>query len=148
MKRLWYLGMLLGLGLGIGTVSAQERTTRVIPTPAEQVMVIEQVPQGVILQGQAPAGVLVEEVGPDGMPPPEAPDAPPKVGYVRKCLNKFGIGCWSHHNNVGCGSLKAECTFIFSSCRVFYGEPCFNGPPPDPAKPAGPDLGRSGCGCR
>jgi len=38
--------------------------------------------------------------------------------------------CVSHHNSVGCGSLKADCVFIFGGCHLFYGEPCFKGPSP------------------
>jgi hypothetical protein len=39
-------------------------------------------------------------------------------------------GCWATHDDLGCGSLKAECVFIFGSCRAFYGQPCWKGPPP------------------
>ena len=60
--------------------------------------------------------------------------------------------CWSHHNNVGCGSLKAECKFIFGSCHEFYGEPCFKGPPPPPVPPGSnygnaPNYGYGPAGC-
>jgi hypothetical protein len=37
-------------------------------------------------------------------------------------------GCWSHHNEFTCGSLKSECTFLFGSCRSFFGEPCVKVP--------------------
>jgi len=32
--------------------------------------------------------------------------------------------CWTHHDDLGCSSLHAEHTFIFGSCREFYGEQC------------------------
>jgi len=54
--------------------------------------------------------------------------------------------CYATINSVGCGSLKAECTYIFGSCRKFYGEPCY-------PKPAGSSAyggygpGRAGCSC-
>jgi hypothetical protein len=51
---------------------------------------------------------------------------------MQDCLNNYGIGCWATHNTVGCTSLRAELTFIFGSCRAFFGEPCFQGPPPPP----------------
>ena len=38
--------------------------------------------------------------------------------------------CLSSINSLGCGSLKSECTFMFGSCRDFYGEPCFKDPQP------------------
>jgi hypothetical protein len=38
--------------------------------------------------------------------------------------------CWTHHNDLGCGSFKADCAFIFGSCRTFFGEPCRRGPIP------------------
>jgi hypothetical protein len=45
------------------------------------------------------------------------------------------IGCWAHHNMFGCGSFHSECTFIFGSCRAFYGQQCLKQPPPDELAP-------------
>jgi hypothetical protein len=45
-------------------------------------------------------------------------------------------GCFAHHTMDGCGSPHSECTFIFGSCRAFFGQPCLKTPPPLPA-PAG-----------
>jgi hypothetical protein len=65
--------------------------------------------------------------------------------------------CWASHNGVGCSSLGSTCTFMFGSCRQFFGEPCFNGPTPLPRVPGadyGPQgygqqgYGQAGCGCR
>ena len=55
-----------------------------------------------------------------------------------------GTGCWASHNGYGCSSAKAECTFIFGSCRAFYGEPCLDGPPPPPWSPEADDPPRRG----
>jgi hypothetical protein len=62
--------------------------------------------------------------------------------------------CWTTHNSPGCGSLKAECVFIFGSCRAFYGEPCIKRPPPPPFPTGynygygyGAGQGSGGCGC-
>jgi hypothetical protein len=45
------------------------------------------------------------------------------------------IGCWTTHQDYGCGNLKSECIFLFGSCRQFYGEPCLKEPPPLPPYP-------------
>jgi hypothetical protein len=46
--------------------------------------------------------------------------------------------CWAHHNTLGCSSLASEYMFMFGSCRQFYGEPCFKGPPPPPGQTVHP----------
>ena len=51
-------------------------------------------------------------------------------------------GCWASHNGYSCSSAQAECTFIFGSCRAFYGEPCLKGPPPPPWSPEADDPPR------
>jgi hypothetical protein len=57
--------------------------------------------------------------------------------------------CWASHNKMGCGSLKSECTFLFGSCREFFGEPCYKGPPPNPLLELGYDPGPAPArGCR
>jgi hypothetical protein len=57
------------------------------------------------------------------------------------------LGCWTHHNRFGCGSLHSEWTFIFGSCRAFFGDPCRKGPPPSPLPP-GSNPPDGGCNCR
>jgi hypothetical protein len=52
---------------------------------------------------------------------------------IRDCLRQLNFCCWSHHDCVGCSSLKSECAFIFGSCRTFYSEPCWKGPPALPS---------------
>ncbi len=76
----------------------------------------------------------------------------PIADCVHACMHAHGVGCWSHHNMYTCGSWKSECTFVFGSCREFFGEPCLPGPPPPPAPPGYPGMGaygmpgaRSGC---
>jgi hypothetical protein len=50
-------------------------------------------------------------------------------------LNRCGLGCWSHHFQPTCSSLHSELTFIFGSCRAFFGEPCLPRPPMVPVPP-------------
>jgi hypothetical protein len=42
---------------------------------------------------------------------------------------------WADHNDFGAGSLLSECTFVFGSCRMYYGEPIRKAPPPPPWSP-------------
>jgi hypothetical protein len=45
------------------------------------------------------------------------------------------LGCWTHHNMFGCGSCRSDATFIFGSCRAFFGQQCLKEPPPDALAP-------------
>ena len=68
------------------------------------------------------------------------PGAPPVDNtQVHSLHERFRTGrplaCWSSFNGYTCGSLRAECDFIFGSCRTFFGEPCLKGPPPSPLPP-------------
>ncbi len=45
------------------------------------------------------------------------------------------LTCWASHNGYSCGSFRSEATFLFGSCRQFYGDPCLKGPPPPPWSP-------------
>jgi hypothetical protein len=52
----------------------------------------------------------------------------------KSCLHRLydritGECCQGTHNDYGCGSWKADCVFIFGSCRAFWGEPCRKAPP-------------------
>jgi hypothetical protein len=49
--------------------------------------------------------------------------------------NHLPLGCWTHHNMFGCGSFKSEATFIFGSCRAFFGQECLKEPPADALAP-------------
>src|SRR5262249_20228830 len=68
-------------------------------------------------------------------------------------LQRFGLGCWSHINFVGTGSLRSEVSFAFSHSRTYFSEPCRHGPyrvpvgqpiPPPNVAPSSerPPLGR------
>ncbi len=79
----------------------------------------------------------------------------PFKARLHNLIQRHPSYCWSSHNSVGCGSLEAECTFLFGSCRQFFGEPCFKGQPtipglpPPPGAPAyGYGVGAAGGGCR
>jgi hypothetical protein len=61
---------------------------------------------------------------------------------VRDCLRHLNVCCWSHHDCVGCSNAKAECAFIFGSCRKFFSEPCWKGPPALPT-PYNESYGRN-----
>lgn len=54
---------------------------------------------------------------------------PGMVGRTYPILNKHGLCCNAHHSWFGCGNFHSEMTFIFGSCRTFFGEPCFPKPP-------------------
>jgi hypothetical protein len=70
---------------------------------------------------------------------------------VRFVKNQNWIGCRSDRFTLGCGNLKTELSFVFSSCRTFYGEPCWKGPPPPGAPGYGygpmPAPAQAGCRC-
>jgi len=128
------LAALIGLGVTIGLARAQQPA----PQPA----------------ANAEPWAVIEYGG--GAPPPPPPalndevPAFPRTGPVRDwfydCAHKKGVGCWSHHNYYGCSSWKSEGTFIFGSCRSFFGEPCLAGPPQPPYPPGyEPPPGKSGC---
>jgi hypothetical protein len=111
------LAAVIGLGVAAGLARAQA------PGPA-----------------CSPEPLAVIEYG-GGAPPPAAA---PEVGFTKKgpvrdwahdCFHKIGVGCWSHHNMYTCSSFHSEFTFVFGSCRQFFGEPCLPGPPQPPMPP-------------
>jgi hypothetical protein len=65
----------------------------------------------------------------DNRPKPvlEAVENHPKP--IQDWWHEYPKHCWSHHNACLCGSFHSELTFIFGSCRDFFGEPCLAGPP-------------------
>jgi hypothetical protein len=84
------------------------------------------------VQTAPPAVTPPTQVGPPSYVPPQYPYLEPEPGKfrpIRNCLQRLGVGCWSHHTYPTCGSLRAELTFIFGSCRAFFGEACQHGPP-------------------
>jgi len=101
------------------------------------------------------AYALPPVVGPYGVPSQLAPgDSPgangsgscPPEDRKHKALSShenglrtaFGLlptGCWAHHNMFGCGSFRSEMSFMYGSCRSFYGQSCLKEPPPDALAP-------------
>jgi hypothetical protein len=108
------LAVLVSVGIQAAALRAQDRETLPSPTP--------------------PASYAVE---PAVVAPPHGGDwvsveAPrdPHEWHGPVCTWLRGLGCWSHHNCHCCGNLRSEYTFIFGSCKAFYGEPCLKAPPP------------------
>jgi hypothetical protein len=54
----------------------------------------------------------------------------PPAPFLTRYFQRHNCGCASHHNDLGCTSGKADCKFIFGSCRTFFIEPCPQGPSP------------------
>lgn len=137
------LSLILGLGLvpGLWAQGPAVPGTVVIPQPAPILaMPVPTVQPGNVGMPHSPTSLAAQMAA-----YPVEPLAPPptkKVGFLKKC----GLNCWSHINNVGCGSLHSELTFAFGSCRTFYGEPCLDGPPEAQKKKNG--QGQAGCNCR
>jgi hypothetical protein len=159
------LAAALGLGVTAGLARAEEKA------PA-----------------QAAPAASQGETGPHEIVPEAAPQAAPAQGhscgvkhhllallrprtYIEAKQAHQPLGCYGHHNDYSCGSLHSELTFLFGSCRQFYGERCLKEPPLSPVAgydpatmtftPPGapgpvyaPNLNpqwynpqRSGCGC-
>ena len=99
----------------------------------------------------AQAPLLPVPSGPAPLAPAIVAEQPPMVRYVAPIpadpgpgmrgsggpLNRHGYGCASHLDWYGCGGLRAQCNFMFGSCRTFFGEPCV------PKPPDGERLGRT-----
>ncbi len=87
-----------------------------------------------------PEAAFVSETDPM-FEPSGVPAAQPRAHHpLSNWLQEHPCHCWATHNTVGCSSLKAECTFLFGSCRAFYGEPCLRGASPlDLLRRVGPD---------
>lgn len=86
---------------------------------------------GVVLVGVGQA-----QTPPSAQPPEISTPAGPENrenraarGPVQRSLNSHGLGCWSHHTQMGCGSFCSEFRFIFGSCRSFFGDRCIPNPP-------------------
>ena len=65
----------------------------------------------------------------DPIPVPGPGYPPPSSRPFLRCLNSHGLGCWSHHTVMGCGSFHSEFGFIFGSCRYYFGDRCIPQPP-------------------
>ncbi len=134
------LAALVGLGMTIGLARAQQPAQQPAPPPA-----VNTEPWAVIDYGGGapppPPPALSDEV-------PPFPRKGPVRDWFHDCMHKQGVGCWSHHNYYGCSSWKSEATFVFGSCRAFFGEPCLPGPPQAPVPPGyapAAAMGNPGC---
>ena len=94
----WLAALAISWG-SVGAATAQEGTTVYLP-PGQEVLVTAPLTVG----------------NPQAIQPPHS--------KLQGCLNKHGLSCESHHSWFGCGNLRSEATFIFGSCRSFFGEPC------------------------
>ena len=118
------LSLMLAAGWWVQRLPAQAPAA---PAPAvAPAPVAPAAPTPMMAPAQAPccgAGAGVA----DGMPGPPGPQS-----RLQRALNRCGLGCFTTHNVPGCGSLHSELTFMFGSCRQFFGEPCFARPLPYP----------------
>jgi hypothetical protein len=59
----------------------------------------------------------------------EVVSGPVRNRPTQRAFNNCGMCCASDFNQVGCGNFWSEVTFIFGSCRTFFGQPCVPNPP-------------------
>ena len=121
------LAAALGLGVTAGLARAEEKVLA-LPTPTVA----------------PPTEMMPHEIAPEA-----AAEAAPAQGqgcgtrhrvlallrprtYIEALRSGQPLGCYAHHNDYSCGSLHSECTFLFGSCRQFYGERCLKSPPLSP----------------
>jgi hypothetical protein len=133
MRQRWYVRAALVVAVGLGVMAGLARSQ-------EPQTWIDRQPLTVIDQGLVPVPLTSGTAGGglpllpvDAQPPAHVPHHP-----VRNWCHDHIYSCWSHHNAYLCGSWKSECTFVFGSCREFFGEPCLAGPPPSPFPPGYP----------
>jgi len=86
------------------------------------------------LPAQTPSPLPPAAVAPASCPalvadPAHGPGDPERQHLFTRVANKYGMGCYATHDSFGCGSAHAHLTFIFGSCRAFFGEPCQPNPP-------------------
>lgn len=149
MTQRWYVRAALAALIGMGVAAGLARAQPPAPGPDPQPWAVIEFGSGGQLPPPAPAAEA-----------PAAPHRPvrdwihnrphPVQDHIHDCLHEHGLGCWSHHNAYLCSSWKSEHTFIFGSCREFFGEPCLPSAPPPPF-PAGygPPPPQPGCpNCR
>jgi hypothetical protein len=132
------LAVLIGMAASLPAARAQQAETIIPPTyvgpanlyapklPEQEVPRPYQGPPN-LYAPTAPEEDLMEQLGLH----PTGPDRK-RFHPISNAIHQHPCYCVGHHNSLGCGSLKADCVFIFGSCRLFYGEPCFKGPNPYP----------------
>jgi hypothetical protein len=141
MQQRWILRKIPAVLLGLGMIAGISRADDARPMPSGPAAppVMEQT-----APVQGPAFSSGDVILPEAAPVGDDPGRPHSFGerlkaHIHKCLAaNVPLFCWAHHNGLGCGNIKSECNFIFGSCRTFYGEPCFRGPPPPPVPPGYP----------
>lgn len=160
------LAAALGLGVTAGLARAEEKApTQAAPAVAPQVEAVphELAPEAAPATAPAPGHH-------GGARHPVLALLRPRT-YIEAVRSHLPLGCYGHHNDYSCSSLHAERTFLFGSCRQFYGERCLKGPPLSPVPgydpatmtftppgapgpvyapsldPQGDAPPRSGCGC-
>jgi hypothetical protein len=125
------LAIAVGLSVGTGVIRAQEEI--IPPSPNYGV----------------PPPIQVFAPVPEPAPRPKEW---PLHAWVHGCLERYGYHCAADIRSMGCGSCKADFTFVFGSCRAFFGEGCVPQIHPWRAGLEGdnrPDgQGREHCNCR
>jgi hypothetical protein len=127
-RRLMEMALVVCLGVWAGPALAQAPQA---PSPAPQ-------PEGVV-QTYAVVPIIPHDAAPPGyVPESHEPEHGPVRkffywcgSYTKGVMQRSGFCCWSTHNSVGCGNLHSDLTFIFGSCRQFFGEACVQPPPPE-----------------
>ena len=120
MTRWRFLFALTALGLRVGLAAANDPPPGV---PGQMIYPHTQIAN----QPLTPPTM----VGPAFYIPPNYPhlqNNPAAPRPLRTALQRIGVGCWSHFNQLGCSNLRSETAFIFGSCRTFFGQPCQHGP--------------------
>jgi hypothetical protein len=123
---------LLAAALGLGVTAGLARAAETAPPPAAPVAAprVEAVPREA-----APEAVPEEAASAQGCHGDKKHHLlallRPKT-YIEALHAHKPLGCYAHHNDYSCGSLHSEWTFLFGSCRQFYGERCLKAPPLSP----------------
>jgi hypothetical protein len=136
MPQGWFLRAVLAIALGLGVTAGLIRADEALPLPNPVP------PSAPVIDHSVPLGESFHHS--QDVVLPEWPAVGQGPGYpssfrerLHNCVTKYVAAnvpafCWAHHNSVGCGNFCSEFNFIFGSCRTFYGETCFRGPPPQP----------------
>ena len=127
------LSLIVAAGCWTGPAFAQATPAPVNQAPVTQTPVI-------ITDIQAPASAGAHEapIRPGIRLAPWPLRQGDRAADRRDRWNEKGYHCQSHIDWYGCGSWRAQCEFVFGSCRRFFAEPCL------PAAPHGFGAGLSG----
>jgi len=131
-RRLWAAPLTAALILALSANGSRAQPPEPLPppapVPAAPLGFVPPPPPGHgILNSFAPPNSYLPYPGGEFFVPPPLLPRPPQP--LHDCLRRLNVGCSATQNSVGCGSLKAECIFVFGSCRAFYREPCLAPPP-------------------